>query len=267
MSTLAESDLLRPFLERPAGCAVLMDVDGTLAPIVARPEDAAVPPATSALLRELGARFGLVACITGRPARVARSMVGVRELVYVGNQGFEVLDPRSDTVRAHPAAQGRDRLASGFVAQLDWDELEALGIRNEDKGAVQVLHWRGAAEPTRAQERTDAIARHAVEQGLVPLVGRRILELRPAVPIDKGTAARELIAERGPFEAAVFAGDDVTDLDVFRALGELTDEGLLESAVRVGVRSPEAPAEVLARADLIVDDTEGVAGLLRALAG
>ena len=82
------AELLAPLRAEPGASAVLCDIDGTLAPIVPDPEDAAVPEETREVLRELAARFGLVACITGRRALEARWIVGVEELVYSGTMAW-----------------------------------------------------------------------------------------------------------------------------------------------------------------------------------
>ena len=127
---------------------MLTDVDGTLAPIVDRPEDARVPEQATALLERLADRYALVGCVTGRRALEARRMVGA-DLVYVGNQGFELLLPGDDEPALDPAALPRGRRAAEFIAGLDWDRLSALGLRSEDKGPIQVVHWRGAARRPR----------------------------------------------------------------------------------------------------------------------
>ena len=92
-----------------------------------------------------------------------------------------------------------------------------------------------------------------------------MLEIRPPVPIDKGQAVRELL-RRTPVQTAVFGGDDATDLDVYDALDSLVDEGALEHAVRVGVRSDEGPAAIVERADVVVDGTAGFVQVLELLA-
>ena len=258
------SPLLEPFLARPERCAVLTDVDGTLAPIVDRPEDARVPAQVTALLERLADRYALVACVTGRRALEARRMVGA-DLVYVGNQGFELLLPGDDEPALDPAALPRGQRAAEFIAGLDWDRLAALGLRSEDKGPVQVLHWRGAADDPAAELAAREIAAGARDRELIPLWGRKVLELRPVSGIDKGSAVHRLLVERAPLDAALFAGDDRTDLDAFRALDALADSTRLGSAVRVGVASEESPPEIAAEADLVVDGTEGVLDVLRAL--
>jgi trehalose 6-phosphate phosphatase len=96
--------------------------------------------------------------------------------------------------------------------------------------------------------------------------GRKVLEIRPPVAVDKGIAVRELL-RRKPMQAAIFGGDDATDLDVFDALGDLRAEGALESAVCVGVRSDEGPAAIVDRADIVVEGTPGFVRVLEILAG
>ena len=256
--------LLEPFRARPERCAVLTDVDGTLAPIVDRPEDARVPAETTELLQRLAARFALVACVTGRRALAAREMVGA-DLVYVGNQGFELLLPGEDEPVLDPAAHPRGRRVSDFVTGLDWDRLGALGLRREDKGPIQVLHWRGAPDQDAANQAAREAAAAARARQLIPLWGRKVLELRPVAGIDKGTSVHRLLIERAPLDAALFAGDDRTDLDAFRALSSLAGSPGLGSAVRIGVASPESPPEISAEADLVVEGPEGVVEIMREL--
>ena len=257
--------LLAPFLAAPERCAVLMDVDGTLAPIVDRPEDAAVPEETSRILAALASRYGVVACVTGRRALEARRMVGVPELVYIGNQGFELLRPGEEEPRLDPAAApGGDR-AKKFLEGLDLGKLERLGVRREDKGPIQVLHWRGAEDETQAQESVEGIAELAVHANLIPLWGRKVLDLRPVAGIDKGSAVHRLMIDHAPLDAAIFAGDDRTDLDAFRALKRLAGTARLGTAVRLGVFTEESPAEIEVEADLVVTGTAGVLDVLRAL--
>jgi len=258
--------MLAPFLADPSRSAILTDVDGTLAPIAMRPEAAEVPGAIRATLRGLAARFGLVACVTGRRALEARSMVGVDELIYVGNQGYEVLAPGDVAPVSSPAAAPRRELAADFLERIDPGWLVELGLRHEDKGPIQAIHWRGAADQDAAEQAVTRIARLAEQAGLIALWGRKILELRPVAGIDKGTAVHGLVLERAPLAAALFIGDDRTDLDAFRALRALAGTRRLGQALLVGVRSAEGPPEIVLEADLVVDGTDGVLELLKDLA-
>jgi trehalose 6-phosphate phosphatase len=242
-----------------------MDVDGTLAPIVDRPEDAAVPEGTTRVLAGLASRYAVVACVTGRRALEARRMVGVPELIYLGNQGFELLRPGDEEPRPDPAATpGSDR-ARKFLDGLDLQRAERLGVRREDKGPIQVLHWRGAHDEAQAENLVKSFAQLAVHANLIPLWGRKVLDLRPVSGIDKGSAVHRLIVENAPLDAAIFAGDDRTDLDAFHALKRLAATPRLGKAVRLGVFTEESPAEIESEADMVVEGTQGVLEVLRTL--
>ena len=258
-------ELLAPVRSNPDRSAILTDIDGTIAPIVERPEDASVPEATRELLRELAARYALVACLSGRSALDARRVVGLDQLAYSGNHGFELLLPGDLEPRPDPSLDGHDQDAATFVAGLDQGDLERAGIRTEDKGAIVALHWRGAENEGEAESLAREIASEAEWQGLVAHHGRKVLEIRPNVAINKGIAVAALIPAR-PVTAAFYGGDDRTDVDAFAALRTLHDDGELEGVICVAVGSEEAPPEVAASADLTVAGVAGYAEVLRALA-
>ena len=247
----------------PARTAILSDVDGTLAPIVERPEMAAVPARAAELLRTLSERFGLVACVSGRQALEARRLVGVEGIAYAGNHGFELLAPGEDEPALDPAIEGRERQAEEFLAGLD-GELGAAGLRREDKGPIQALHWRGAADERTADARAHEIAADAGRAGLEPRWGRKVLELRPVGGGGKDAAVAALLAG-AEISTAAYAGDDRTDLDACRRLRDLREEGRLETSVCVGVVSPEGPSELSEESDLTVEGPEGWLELLAEL--
>jgi len=249
----------------PPRTAILTDVDGTLAPIVERPERAAVPQRARELLAALSERYGLVGCISGRRAREARELVGVGDLAYAGNHGLELLLPADDEVRLDPALTGREREAADFLAGPAGEGLGASGLRREDKGPIQALHWRQAEEEGGAEARAEEIAAGARRAGLEPRWGRKVLELRPVGVGGKDAAVAALLAPR-ELSAAIYAGDDRTDLDAGRRLHELRDAGQLRTAAFVGVLSPEAPAELAEESDLNVEGAEGWLELLAELA-
>jgi trehalose 6-phosphate phosphatase len=259
------SPLLEPLRANPPRAAILTDVDGTLAPIADRPEQATVPPRATELLGRLGERFGLVGCISGRQALEARRLVGVEEIAYAGNHGFELLLPGEPEPRLDAAVAGRERDAAAFLTALDAEALVALGLRVEDKGPIQALHWRGAEDERGAEARAHEIAAEAGRANLEPRWGRKVLELRPVGGGGKDSAVAALLATDG-VTAAIYAGDDRTDLDAFRRLRELREGGELEAVVCVGVISPEAPPGLAEEADLLVDGPPGWLAMLEALA-
>lgn len=250
----------------PARSAILTDIDGTLAPIVARPERAVVPERATELLAELSRRYRLVGCISGRQAEEARRLVGVAEIAYAGNHGLELLLPGDDAPRLDPSLQGREREAADFIAELGGaGALADGGLRLEDKGPIQALHWRGAGEERVAEARAHEIGVAAGQAGLELRWGRKVLELRPTGGGGKDAAVAALLAANG-VTAAAYAGDDRTDLDAFRRLRELREAGELETTVCVGVLSAEGPAELVEESDLTVEGPEGWLEILRSLA-
>jgi trehalose 6-phosphate phosphatase len=232
--------LLVALTERPAEAAIFLDVDGTLAPIVARPELASVPEDTRAQLRRLIGCYALVACISGRTGEDAARVVDVEGPVYVGVHGLE-LSPEAERWRG-PLRE--------FAESVDWPV--------EDKGLAVVFHYRQAENEEAVLERLRAVAANATALGLEAQFGRKVLEVRPPVAADKGTAVRALLAQRG-LRRALYAGDDTTDLDAFRGL-----DGL-EVAVRIAVASDEGPGELLEAADLVVGSPGELVDLLRRL--
>ncbi len=233
-------ELLHRFAEDPQRAAILLDVDGVLAPIVLRPEDSAVPEETRTELERLAARYSLVACVSGRTSADAARIVGVPELVYVGSHGLEL---------APEAEHWRERLHR-FGQSADWPA--------EDKGLTVSFHYRGVDDEDAARAELERVAEQARAEGLLARFGRKVLELRPPIEADKGTAVQALLVDRG-LHRALYAGDDTTDLDGFRGL-----DGL-ELAVRVAVASAEGPPELREAADLVVDGPAGALELLKSL--
>lgn len=258
--------VLSPLRADPASAAILCDLDGTLAPIVDRPGDAAISERVRAALEAIAGSYALAAIITGRRAAVAREIVGVGELTYAGNHGYELLVPGDEEPRAAPELLRVAGDVAAFAGRLDGAALEAAGVRVEDKGPIVALHWRGAESEAEAEALLEGIAADALSAGLDVHRGRKVLELRPRVPLDKGTAVEALVSRSG-VRAALYAGDDRTDLDAFAALVRLREVGRLEVAVRIGVRSAEGPAEIAEAADVVVDGPEGLPAVLEALVG
>ena len=262
--TLAEC--LAPLTSDPRRAAIFCDIDGTLAPIVRRPEQSHVREEVSVLLSRLGRRYGCVACVSGRPVSEARRLVGVGAIAYVGSHGAEVMPAgatRPTLVTAFASWEGRVRR---FVrAREERRELRLLRIRIEDKGPINALHWRGAPDEAAAETWLTGVAQEAEAEGFAIHWGRKVLEIRPPVPVDKGQGVVALL-ERSDATAALYGGDDVTDLDAFDALDELVAGGRLKAAVRVGVRSGEGPAAIVDRADVVVSGVSGFTSVLSHLA-
>ncbi len=245
---------LEAWVSNPSRAGVLVDFDGTLAPIVDDPAEARALAGGPEALAALADRYRLVAVVSGRPAAFLAGHLDVPRLERWGSYGLEhVL--ANGTVEVAPEAEPWRAVVETVVHRALRQAPPGVGV--EDKGISVTLHVRSAPEQARW-------ARHfaGAEQartGLAVHDARMSIELRPPLSVDKGTIVRRLV-ERAGVDAACFIGDDRGDLAAFGALDDVP------RALRVAVRSDESPPELLAAADLVVDGPEGVLDLLRALA-
>jgi trehalose 6-phosphate phosphatase len=259
------AEALEPLTGDPAAAAVFTDVDGVLAPIVRRAEEARVGDDVPRLLGRLARRYACVACISGRSAADARRLVGVGGIAYSGSHGAELLEPGAVAPRVVPAFKSWERRVRRFAIEHDTPALRRLRVRIEDKGPIAAFHWRAVPDEDTARTYLVSLAQEAEDAGFATHWGRKVLEVRPPVPVDKGRAVRDLVMRTRP-RVALYAGDDATDLDAFDALERLVAAGELTSAVRVGVHSDEGPSAIVERADLVVEGPAGFLPVLRALA-
>jgi trehalose 6-phosphate phosphatase len=246
----------------PAPAGVLTDLDGTLAPIVADPAAARLAAGAAAALAHLAQGLAVVGVITGRAAADARRILGSDALLVVGNHGLEWLEPGADTAQLPP---GGDALAAAVEHALRAVP-QLAGVAVERKGLSATIHVRGAPDPSAALAAIEAALRAAEPDGVELRTGRMSLEVRPADAGNKGSALRAVV-ERHGLRGLLVLGDDVTDLDMFRAAAELRAAGTLTAAI-VAVRGgPEVPARVAAAADTVLDSPAEVVRLLEELAG
>jgi trehalose 6-phosphate phosphatase len=247
---------------RQPSAALLVDLDGTLSRIAPRPELSTIRPAARQAVRTLLGRLTVVAAISGRSASDARRLLDVPGVVYVGNHGMEALIGHHHW--AHPeAAACRDQIATVLhdVAVC----VKRPDVRYEPKGLTASIHYRGAADPEAVRsEILTALASIPESAPLHVTEGRQVVEIRPPVAVSKGTAVSCLVRRYG-LGAALYLGDDRTDLDAVRTLHTARAEGQTR-ALTVAVASSEAPPELLREADGTVDGVAGVETLLHALA-
>jgi trehalose 6-phosphate phosphatase len=225
-----------------------------------------MPETTRRPLIEVAKRYGVVACVSGRRASDARRVVSLGSIAYLGSHGSEILHPGSIAPEMDRELQAWTRRVQNFAREAYSESLRKLRVRLEDKEAIAALHWRDVPDEEEAERGVREVAEAAEKAGFNAHWGRKVLEIRPPVRIDKGQAVRELVEFAHP-RAALYGGDDVTDLDAFNALAALVEEGTLDAGVRVGVRSDEGPRELVERADLVVDGVRGFAQVLELLAG
>jgi trehalose 6-phosphate phosphatase len=261
-ATLVEA--LEPLRSDPGHGAVLFDIDGTLAPIVRHAADAHVPEATRTLLIEIAKRYRVAGCVSGRRAATARQIVAIGTLAYVGNHGGELLRPGATAPEVDPELAAWTARIRDFAARALGAESHRLRVRSEDKDAIAAFHWRGAPDEPAAEAAVREIAAEAEREGFAVHWGRKVLEVRPPVALDKGIGIAMLLRD-SPATAALYVGDDTTDLDAFRGLRELVQDGPLQYALCVAVDSDEAPPDLAREADLTLEGTHGVRELLEAL--
>jgi len=264
VTSALRSEALAPLRDNPARAAILFDIDGTLAPIVDQPSEARVPEQTRLLLIELARRYGVVACVSGRRASEARALVAIGTISYLGSHGSELLRAGWTEPVLDPGLGDWARRIHEFGREADTSDLRRRRVRLEDKGAILAFHWRGAPDEEAARAAIDAVAAKAEAAGLRTHWGRKVLEVRPPVRIDKGAGIISFL-EGADVGVAMYVGDDTTDLDAFHALAQLVEEGRLTQAITVGVRSDEGPEEIVTEADIAVDGTDGVRELLSML--
>ncbi|MEV7322405.1 trehalose-phosphatase [Streptomyces sp. NPDC093970] len=264
--TAAGRDGLAALLSQPRSALVGLDFDGTLAPIVADPEQARAHPDAVPALAALAPKVAAVAVITGRPAEIAvrnggfADVPGLEHLVVLGHYGAERWDAATGELTAPPAHPGIAAVRAELPAVVD--AAGARGTWTEDKGHAVAVHTRRADDPQAAFESlraplTDLATRH----GLIVELGRLVLELRPP-GMDKGVALREFAREIGA-GAILYAGDDLGDIPAFAAVEKLREEGVPGLLVCSG---SEEVTELADRADLVVDGPEEVVRLLKTLA-
>lgn len=253
-------DLLRPFLEHPESAGVFLDFDGTLSEIVPVPSNARPVEGALELLAEMARRYAVVAIVSGRSAHELVDRLGPDVEIWGvhGAQrtanGVVTLAPRAEPFAAQMKAV-HDEAA---------DAIGALGLEGaivEDKAVMVTLHFRAATDPDRAKRELEKLASDLSERhGLTCVPGRGSFELRPEIDFTKALVVRE---RAEGLRAVAFAGDDTVDLPAFDALDELARKGV--ATLRIAVSSDEAPAELLERADVVVEGPAGAIELLKRL--
>ena len=244
-----ELDVLVDAVARaPRATALFCDIDGTIAPIVADPYAAAVPPHMRVVLAALAARLGLLAFVTGRDLVQGQTMVAVDGAAYVGTHGLEVMEPGGE---AHGTAAAEPYVAAVRKFAVRAAALAAAwpGVVTEDKRTVVSVHYRSTADPAAARAAIEKeIATPAREAGLAISTGHFVVEVRPPLAISKGTAVTGLLETR-ELTTAIFCGDDLTDVTGFNAVHEWATRDISRTATNVASQpsvldagKPEAPA-------------------------
>jgi trehalose 6-phosphate phosphatase len=238
---------LAAFAAAEGRAGILVDFDGSLSPIVARPELAQIREGARDALARLAGRYAVVAVVSGRTRAELETLIGVPGVTLAALYGIE-----DDTT----LPQGLEDRVRAIAATIP-------GIRVEPKGGSIATHYRGASDPEAAEAAlAEALAPIAAESGMELIEGKKVLELVPAGRPLKGGAVERIVADAA-LDAVLYAGDDQADLKAFEVLDRLAADGLV--TVKVAVHGPETPAALTATADVVVDGPAGLVGLLRRL--
>jgi trehalose 6-phosphate phosphatase len=253
----------RGLVARAQEVALCLDFDGTLSPVVDDPQAARPLQGIVELLEPLARRFAAVALISGRPAPYLAEHVAAPGVRYLGLYGLQEM--YEGQVRVDPRLEAaRSAVDAAAAALRESPAVRESGAWLEDKVYAVGVHTRRVPDRDRWTEPIDRLARQVAEQyGLEIIPGKMVWELRPAVRGDKGDGVRRVVAESGA-RVVVVVGDDLGDLPAFAAVAQLAAEG--HTGLRVAVRSEEAPPELLASADMVLDGPAGVLDFLRRLA-
>ena len=219
-------------------------------------------PVCRAALDALTSRLALAAVVSGRDVLKAREMVGLEGVVYVGNHGLERW--QEGGVRVAEEAAQYAPLVQEVVEALRRG-LDAPGLIIEDKGVTASVHYRLSANPDGAREAIlSFLAGVSSADGLRITEGKMVVEIRPPVSINKGISVERLVGEHG-LRGVIYLGDDVTDVDAFRAVRALSAQGRCRG-LALGVVGAETPPEVEQEADYVLRGVPEVEELLRSLA-
>jgi trehalose 6-phosphate phosphatase len=261
----------------PRTTGLFTDFDGTLSPIVRRPEIAAPLPGVPELLKQLGAQMLLVAVVSGRPA------AWLVETLQLGRTGGDAAGGLVQAFGLH----GLEHWAGGQIevdeAAIAWQpaiaeararamaaDVEGVEVENKQYGVT--LHWRNAPDPEGAAERAKQLAGHLGETtGLIPRTGKSSVELVPPIGIDKGTVVRRWVeSAAGDARRVAFLGDDASDVLAFAAIDRLVSGDASATSpvagLKIGVAGNEVPPELIERADLVLSAPQEAVQLLVELA-
>jgi len=259
----ADPRALLALLQAPRA-GIVTDIDGTIAPFALTPASAVVDARARAALVRLIPHLALVAALTGRRAMDGAALIGIPEMLIVGNHGMETLN--GTNLSAEPSVTPYIAPIQRMLAHLREFDLP-VGTLIEEKGPTASVHYRLATDWVAARNQLFALmAPLAAAENLLLTEGRAIIEVRPPVPVNKGRALRYL-REEYALDALIMLGDDLTDVDAFHALREMREAGTVRgAAIGVLVAGGETPPEILRAADAIVMAVSGTADLLTALA-
>ena len=238
---------------------LITDVDGTISPTAPTPKQAKVSPLCRQYLSLLCNHLALVAAVSGRPAVEVKNMIGIDEMLYIGNHGMERWkEGHSEYTRE---AQAYSNVIKAAIEELN-RLLSIEGTYIENKGVTATIHYRLCPEPQSAKKQILTTVENSPQLNKLRIVpGRMSINLLPPIEANKGTAVLNLIREYN-LRSGIYLGDDVTDIDAFRAIHAASlDSSFYGFAI--GVISRETPAKLTAEVDFTLDGVSDVEHFLQ----
>lgn len=242
---------------------IFSDFDGTLSKIAPTPADAVIDPRVRESLGKLAEKFAIIGIISGRDSSNAKKIIRLESLIYIGNHGLEWVEG-SKQHYAPEALKFLD-IMSNLADGLS-ESLLVKGLLIEKKKLGIAIHYRKVEDKNTAKALIEKAVKPLTEAYPLRVIeGKCVVEIKPDLPVNKGNALQSFALQRG-IERAVYLGDDLTDVDAFKALRTLREQGSLET-VSIGVISEESPPIIADESDYVVEGVESVATLIEWLAG
>ena len=240
-----------------APLGLFTDVDGTISEVAPSPAEAVVSSVCRKSLAILAEHLAVVAAVSGRSAAEVRRMVGIDEMVYIGNHGYERWV--SGVLEIVPGAEDYPSRIKGMLDELG-KLISIEGVIFENKGYTASIHYRRCHDHDAALKAImSAVDRLGIAEDMNVSSGKLVVEIRPPLEVNKGTAVCSLIEERC-LRGAIYLGDDQTDVDVFVAFHQ---KGLSFKGLAIGVTGEEAAPQVALQADFVVNGVGDVERFLR----
>lgn len=264
-AALSLDEMVSLLRAHPERSAILSDLDGTLVSFATGPKPPELPLPVKSTLRRVQAEYKVVGIVTGRRVRNVQKVVGVKNLYYSGNFGFELLRPGKHRVEILPAFRiWRHRIRR--YCHKQYRQLRPLGIFMGDKGSIFVFTWVGSKDEVAAHAALDRMAEDALARGLGVQKAKGSIEIIPPVHVNKGTAVKALIDAHPEITQVLYAGDDCADIAVMNVIKELVASGRLTLGVRIAVNNAQTPPEVVAAANAKLNGISEMAEVLAKLA-
>ncbi len=246
--------------QRPRGLA--FDIDGTLSPIAPTPDEASLYPDVLPLL-ERAKEHAHIAIMTGRSIDDGAAILNLDGLTYIGTHGLEWSEglPWLHPVEVVPEAMDFYEPGKYLLDLVEQHLSELPGVIVQRKRIGGSIHYRLSPDPAETRQKLLSLLEQPARQVNMSLSeGKLIVEIRVPLPVHKGLALRQFV-QRYSLNAIVFAGDDRTDLDAVVEIKKMRKEGI--AALSIVVQHPDTLPELLAQADIVVQEVPGMVNYLR----